>query len=697
MVQKSLGSGILRKIRRGTSQERNQSHHSHSTKSGGFQSTTNTLSATSSHRSAFYSNSIKSSSSSGATTPAIISNEADMCPCDDCLSYMPPTPLRTEESLTGNETLQDNHNHQSEQDYFNFKDQANNVRVSEVLPTFDLDRYIINRTLNDAAARTELPDYNEVSQESRITRGRTGQPGQSSSSGDLVHPSHMERVGSSLTANSSSTTDGAAGSGQGSAPGGVTSGTGSVSGSNNNSSPNVSGPNYNDRVLNNLSQLERVDTAIHISVTLTRAYPEMGKAPLKENQLREYHPGDVITGSILVESKSARSIPFNMFLVTFEGVMTIPGSKGTVVRRTFLKMVDFGACYHYGYVPTPNVKTPHQPNIVDPVDGAEYGFPDSMTIEPGSKHKKFFYFQLPHNLLDSSCDHQIISHFDSLPPSFGLDTNCMNGAAEDIAINELLGYGRCLAPGSPIVLNDQTEKDQSISYSINVAIIGKNTGENAMFWEKKKIGSKYCMLQEKQHFIRFVPGEDINAPPPITSSAFLHPSTRKQLEKLERLSKDTIKRLEQTKELKKIGVTDERELLELTTDAVDLKDYHTVNGSDDKKETQLRLNTKPSIKYNYNYHEAISNKIDCEVRIPLRHKKKAFGFGGSSKMPDELGLLTVGCSIAKDAKIPYILPTAMKKLAEKPPGPSRSASRVRQPTLSDDQLRCVINFSVGHD
>ncbi|GMG56100.1 unnamed protein product [Ambrosiozyma monospora] len=55
-------------------------------------------------------------------------------------------------------------------------------------------------------------------------------------------------------------------------------------------------------------------------------------------------------------------------------------------------------------------------------------------------------------------------------------------------------------------------------------------------------------------------------------------------------------------------------------------------------------------------------------------------------MPDELGLLTVGCSIAKDAKIPYILPTAMKKLAEKPPGPSRSASRVRQPTLSDDQL-----------
>ncbi|KGK34475.1 hypothetical protein JL09_g6376, partial [Pichia kudriavzevii] len=111
--------------------------------------------------------------------------------------------------------------------------------------------------------------------------------------------------------------------------------------------------NPNLLLLNNLDKFQKLDVPLDIQIVLTKSIPKIGSPkPERENPLRQYRPGEVVCGYIIIENKTKEPIPFEMLLVSLEGNMTItnPAKPHELIRKKFLKTYDLSACFHYGCI-----------------------------------------------------------------------------------------------------------------------------------------------------------------------------------------------------------------------------------------------------------------------------------------------------------------------------------------------------------
>ncbi|GMF03018.1 unnamed protein product [Ambrosiozyma monospora] len=174
----------------------------------------------------------------------------------------------------------------------------------------------------------------------------------------------------------------------------------------------VNDPDANPSMVlaNNLDKLEKLpDSPIKITVKLTECIPPGNQHSKQESPFRQYKPNEVITGYVIIENTSTKPVPFEMFLVSLDGVSTVRSFASVprgdpppkLIRHTFLKMYDFCACYHFGYIDV-GQNGDFRTGDICPDTGAVYGFNDERVLAPGCKCKKWFMFKLPTYLIDTS-------------------------------------------------------------------------------------------------------------------------------------------------------------------------------------------------------------------------------------------------------------------------------------------------------
>ncbi|ABN65448.2 predicted protein [Scheffersomyces stipitis CBS 6054] len=153
----------------------------------------------------------------------------------------------------------------------------------------------------------------------------------------------------------------------------------------------------------------------------------------------EHHQGSVVTGYMIIENRGAEPIPFEMYYVTLEGSSTVLETRYTKYRKRkqplheqrFLEMIDFTGSYN--------------PNLFDSDLFAGSG----SVLLPGTTYTTPFWFRIPHQLVESACQHNPSTSHCQLPPSFGIPL------------------------GSKTDVNDHAYTDTSISYRVVGRFIGR--------------------------------------------------------------------------------------------------------------------------------------------------------------------------------------------------------------------------------
>ncbi|GME76251.1 unnamed protein product [Ambrosiozyma monospora] len=324
-------------------------------------------------------------------------------------------------------------------------------------------------------------------------------------------------------------------------------------------------------VLNNLDNLQALDLPIKLTIVLTKKPPLRNVRSERESPLKVYKPGDVVAGYMLVENIWKDPIPFEMVWVTLEGTATIksyltPNEGKKLIRTNFLKMCDLCASHHYGFIDVgPTGDRCGKNNC--PETGARYGLPDDKILKPGKKYKKLFMFKMPYTLLDTDCEHQIPEHL-GLPSSFGVDIESFSGQANKIQVDKQSGYGDLGCSGSPIRTNDFSLYGQSISYSINIKIIGRQIDFYKQFYTySTNHNFDFVLIKNAQHFFRFsTAGTNCNI---NSDSAWFfksHFSSDEQIGQLEKIFADITEKLKLKRALIDAGVTDPSEQQVITDD-----------------------------------------------------------------------------------------------------------------------------------
>ncbi|OUM54923.1 hypothetical protein BVG19_g4377 [[Candida] boidinii] len=636
-----------------------------------------------------------STPSTNSTTP-VLEEPKEQCICPECLDWVPPTPFTPSQATSP--AL-------APVDYFTIEDKMKDMVLEDVLPSFDVDRFMLSRKMDDINSKHELPSYhqsvskhpiqgtsssNSASNNIGSTTNSAAASGshsshsvhhrdQLSNSAQEQHHQHhqqhhqqqqehshsIQRTENRESEQALPSFEEALSTGQ---------------------QHEVAAPedesvfiNPDKLVLNNLDKLPKINVPLKISIIITKELPQMGKPLVRENGLKEFKPGDIVTGYIIVENPAPFAIPFDMFLVSLEGNITIPVSSSSpsssshpkLVRKKFLQMFDLAASYHPGYLPTTLFETPYDVTY-DATDDTIYGFNEDQEIQPGKKYKKFFMFKLPSQLLDNACDHELVEHISPLPPSLGVDCDSFERRANNIQVSEFLGYGRLDDVGSPLLTHDQSTKGQSISYSITTRFIGSNKLVYEKYLQKDSSITdkdiKHIMIKSSQYFIRFCPVESSlnilesmnlmyteNSKPSIE---FKRPDTNVQLTKIEKLANKRMNEMKHKKQLLDIGITDQGELDELTNDLLDMNDY-TIQTStiDHKKSVQLKMKTTTDqIMTRNNTYEYTESKL-----MPLT--KKITGLSFSGKSSDTTGSILVSGSVSKITPLEYVTPKTLKKIA----------------------------------
>lgn len=263
--------------------------------------------------------------------------------------------------------------------------------------------------------------------------------------------------------------------------------------------------------------------SLKVSIHFTKEPPAQFKEPIPESFLREYTSGDVLHGYVIVQNSSPNEIPFHMFYLTLSGMVSVTDQKSKKLHnRRFLHMIDMNASWTYGFI-TPSANIAYSFDKKD-TDGAWMALPTDRVMKPNTAYKKFFSFKFPHRLLDNACAHGVEAHM-MLPPSLGVNRFHKNGKYAKLDVNPDLGYGTTAERGSPLLLNDLSGHDVSISYVVNATFIGLDSNE------KDSNGDDVSkIIAEDEHYIRFVPfGYNV----PKTTTSF-------ELSTLEKLIKCTI-------------------------------------------------------------------------------------------------------------------------------------------------------------
>ncbi|GME81586.1 unnamed protein product [Ambrosiozyma monospora] len=418
-------------------------------------------------------------------------------------------------------------------------------------------------------------------------------------------------------------------------------------------------------VLNNLDTLQTLNLPIKLTIVLTKKLPLRNVCSERETPLKVYKPGDIVTGYTLIENISKDPIPFEMFLVSLEGTATTnPNSKGAdankITRNSFLKMYDLCACHHYGTIDVG--PTADRCGEVCPETGAEYGLSDDKILKPGKKYKKLFMFKIPTALLDTACEHQSPEHL-GLPSSFGVDAESFNGESGRIQINKNFGYGHLGLVGSPIRTNDLSAYGQSISYSINVRMIGRQLDFYKKFYNKKTDHDfDFIFIQDVQHFFRVsTAGETKNINHDSAWYFKSNFSSDEQVEQLEKLCNDITEKLELQRDLIAAGVTDTSEQQAIMNTSTDAKKIYQLESARDQERLTDHTRIKVTKSKDKNVVENVTaatltkglfNKIETgELDITLSTNKKN---SIDSIVPEVLQRMSVADTVTKSTGIDHL-------------------------------------------
>ncbi|CAK7894014.1 hypothetical protein CAAN1_02S02234 [[Candida] anglica] len=271
----------------------------------------------------------------------------------------------------------------------------------------------------------------------------------------------------------------------------------------------------NLHTLNNLSHSDNeYADALKIDVFYTSEVGELGKKPhFIDPSNYEYKQGDLINGYILVENRSDKVIPFDMFYVLFEGNFKITSNilgsnkKDTLVNKKFLEMFDFSASWNYGNINrlVSDYSNPYTSlAVIDPLDDTHLSFGQERVVKPFVKHKRFFTFRIPDKLLDSSCGNNLSSHT-QIPPSIGLSPE------EQWARLQNPNFKRSTANANDGKFKDFSFMDTCISYSVSARFIGKSSMYGVLPIQKpiettlvNTTGDEFLILKDNQQGIRII-------------------------------------------------------------------------------------------------------------------------------------------------------------------------------------------------
>ncbi|CAH2351087.1 hypothetical protein CLIB1423_02S11936 [[Candida] railenensis] len=260
---------------------------------------------------------------------------------------------------------------------------------------------------------------------------------------------------------------------------------------------------WEDSVLANTPKLRRVfkesdsiKESLELKIQVTQGLAKIGQKPKYVDPLyKEFHQGDYINGYVTIRNTTETNIPFEIFDVVFDGVLTLddePDKEPHVTK--FLNMLDFNASWNDGFLNrlTTEDRNPHGPcpdDAFDRFDNTMTQLSPDKVFEPGVTYKKFFTFKIPQKLLDSICvPHRLVKHL-QLPPTYG--TSSYETAQGNY-------------PGS--LVEDFSVSGTSISYSLSARVISKASEYPWLTTKNKKENpDEYVIIQETNSFLRFMP------------------------------------------------------------------------------------------------------------------------------------------------------------------------------------------------
>lgn len=286
----------------------------------------------------------------------------------------------------------------------------------------------------------------------------------------------------------------------------------------------------NSHKLKRLAAFNRdIARELDIRIYLTEGICKAGVEPKIINPLsKEYKQGDYVYGFVLITNRTTKLIPFDMFNVVFEGMVSLGHSKDPTVDNPlkvfkFLSMFDFNASWNDGYLDrfSNENNNPHVPKVhVDPYDHIITQLNPRKILEPQITYKKFFTFKIPERLLESSCVHDSVQHL-QIPPTLGISKNEFIHSLRQ-KWNLRKDYRHEMPPkneDSPnsnkkevkyaSVTNDMSFSDAAVSYCISARFIGKSSeytnlvGNNSAAFNQ--IREEYVVANEDYCYIRVIP------------------------------------------------------------------------------------------------------------------------------------------------------------------------------------------------
>ncbi|RKP29755.1 hypothetical protein METBISCDRAFT_17850 [Metschnikowia bicuspidata] len=219
--------------------------------------------------------------------------------------------------------------------------------------------------------------------------------------------------------------------------------------------------------LDRFSDLGKTKAAkVQVQIAFTMHACTRGREPVHCDPLyRVFLQGDSIHGYVLLENHNSTPVLFDMFLVVFEGRVSVNLMEGDaklrpVVFYKFLNMFDYAASWTPAYFDRLSSE-------VDARDGTHVLF-SSQSLRPGVKYKRFFNFTVPDRLLDCVCGSHLIPRHCQLLPTLGLDR-------KTFLHTEMTSADHAHKPSVKPMIHDFGFPGTSISYCVEALLVGKRS------------------------------------------------------------------------------------------------------------------------------------------------------------------------------------------------------------------------------
>lgn len=285
------------------------------------------------------------------------------------------------------------------------------------------------------------------------------------------------------------------------------------------SEPTSPEPDMNDEetILENAHKLKRLTSVnknvgklLHVTIHLTESIGKPGEPYTIIDPLsKEYKQGNSIFGFVLITNKSTFPIPFDMFSVQLEGVLSFGNSNSTIVDQavetnTFLSMFDFNASWNDAFLDRLKTENnnPRRNTIsqsFDARDGTYFHLDPKKVFQPGVTYKKYFAFVMPEKLLEDVCLSSLIKHL-QIPPTLGISKS------EIISSLRHKWKGGANSKRYASVTNDLSFADVSVSYAISAKIIGRADTYKELVGANQLVNLEgYVVANEDYLHIRVIP------------------------------------------------------------------------------------------------------------------------------------------------------------------------------------------------